>query len=355
MNLKSISYFDTSRYSLAYSLAGGIFLVFIAISMVFAPFAHALTISPPRLELDGDPGSTISSKFEVTNESDKSTTYYTQVENFEAKDESGNPQFVQTEEGLATWISVTDSISVGPGERKEIPFTIRIPRNAEPGGYFSSIFVRTTPPAANGGEVSIGARLGSLVLLRVNGEIQEGVDILEFSTKNKQRFFTSLPVELYYRFQNTGGDRVSPKGEVIIKNLVGLKAKILSANRTEGSVLPRSIRRFEMAWITSGGGQEDPLVTVQSRNPGGFLEEAKYQWNHFAFGYYKASLDLTYGVNNNTATGTFRFLVIPWQLLIIVLFVLIIGFIILRSLLRRYNRRIIAKANARNVPPGSQL
>ncbi len=311
---------------------------------LFLPLqAQSLTLSPPRLELEGDPGATINSEFKILNDSDKTQSYFTQVENFEAKDESGSPQFVQTKEGLAVWTSVTNSVTIAPREQKVIPFSIEVPRNAEPGGYFASIFVRTTPPPTTGTEVSIGARLGTLVLLRVNGEIQEGVDILEFGTRNKQRVFTSLPVELYYRFQNTGADRVKPQGDVIIKNIVGLKAKILSANRTEGSVLPRSIRRFDMAWIHGGGGQEDPAEAVVEHVTGGFLDEAKYQWHNFAFGMYTANLDITFGQNNNTADSTFRFFIIPWQLLIIIGGGLLIALVILRFVLRRYNRYIISK------------
>lgn len=338
--LRLLKLSNIKRYSLAISLAGGIFLFLCALT---APFSQAITISPPRLELDGDPGTTVESEFKVVNDGTSTATYYTQVENFEAKDESGNPQFVQTKEGLATWVTVAPSVQIPAGEEKTIPFSIRIPRNAEPGGYFSSIFVRTTPPPTAGGEVSIGARLGTLLLLRVNGEIQEGVDILEFSTKEKKRFFTSLPVELYYRFQNTGTDRVKPEGEVIIKNLIGLKAKILDANRTDGSVLPRSIRRFDMAWMNGGGGTEDPGLNVSARNPGSFFEEAQYQWNHFAVGYYTANLDITFGENNSTANGTFRFFVLPWQLLIIIGGGLIILLIVLRFILKRYNRYIINK------------
>jgi hypothetical protein len=348
VNLLKISHLKNKRYSLAISLAGGIFLIFGSFISIFMPNeAKAISISPPRLELEGDPGETISSEFKVTNDTANSATYYTQVENFEAKDESGSPQFVQSKEGLAVWTSVAGQVNIPAGEQRAIPFSVRIPRNAEPGGYFASIFVRTTPPSTGANEVSIGARLGTLILLRVNGEIQEGVDILEFSTKDKKRFYTSLPVELYYRFQNTGNDRVKPEGDVIIKNLIGLKAKILSANRSDGSVLPRSIRRFDMAWINGRGGQEDPDLTAEVRNPGNFFEEVKYQWSHFALGYYTANLDITYGVNNHSATGTFRFFVVPWQLLIIIIGGLIIVLIILRFILRRYNRYIISKHQPR--------
>ncbi len=333
------------RYSQAISLAGGIFLILtVLLSGIVNPsIAKAITITPPRIDLDGDPGSKVSSEFKVMNEGSTSITYYTQVENFEAKDESGNPQFVQSKEGLATWISVPSSIAVAPGEKKTIPYTVNVPKNAEPGGYFASIFIRTTPPATSGGEVSIGARLGTLVLFRVNGDIQEGVNILEFSTKDKKRFYSSLPVELYYRFQNTGADRVKPAGDVIIKNILGMKAKILPANKSEGSVLPRSIRRFEMAWMNGGGGQESKEAILTPHVPGSFFSEAKYQFSHFAFGYYTANLDITFGQNNNTAKETFRFFVIPWQLLIIVVVGLALVVTILRLLLRWYAKRVIRK------------
>lgn len=339
---ETFSISNLKRHHLTLLAAGGVFLIF---GLVIPNSTMALTVIPPRIELDGDPGTTVSSKFEVLNETAETITYYTQVENFEAKDETGTPQFIQSQEGLAVWVDVANSVRVEPGEKKAVPYIVKIPRNAEPGGYFASIFIRTTPPSERGGEVSIGARLGTLVLLRVNGNIQEGVDILEFTSKDKQRIFTSLPVELYYRFQNTGSDRVKPTGEVIIKNLIGMKAKVLSANRTEGSVLPRSIRRFEMAWIHGGGGSEETLAQIEQRMPSGFFSAAKYQLSNFAMGYYTAHLDIAYGVNNNTAKGTFRFLVIPWQLLIIIFVILIITLVMLRFILKRYNRYIISKHN----------
>ncbi len=304
-------------------------------------FVLATSVTPPRLELSGDPGSTIRSEFKVTNDTTSTITYYTQVENFEAQDESGQPSFVTTKEGLATWVDVDETVVIKPSEQKTIPFTINLPRNSEPGGYFASIFVRTTPPPRNGGEVSIGARLGTLLLVRVNGEIQEGVDVLEFSTKNKQRFFTSLPIDFYYRFQNTGTDRVKPEGDVVIKNLFGMNAKILSANKPDGSVLPRSIRRFETNWINGGGGKEDVKAEAPSEKVDGFFATAKNQMSNFALGVYSANLDISFGENSNTATAKFWFVVLPWQLMIIVLLGLLVIFIIFKVMLKWYTRRII--------------
>lgn len=336
--IKSIFTINLKRFHLALALASGVFLFFVS------PLAvQAITISPPRLELAGDPGALVKGEIKVTNDSASAVTYYTQVENFEAADESGAPNFVTTKEGLATWVNVANSIAVKAGDSTVIPFSIQIPKNTEPGGYFASIFVRTTPPPKTPGEVSIGARLGTLLLLRVNGDIQEGVSILEFASKNKQRVFSSLPVELYYRFQNTGSDRVKPAGQIIVKNILGMTSKVLNANRTEGSVLPRSIRRFESPWITGGGGNEAVDLQVSSGASGGFFSKAKYQLTHFAFGYYTANLKIHFGENNDAASDSFRFFIIPWQLLIILLVVFVLGYFFIRLFLRRYNKYIISK------------
>lgn len=316
----------------------GIFLFIISASV-----ASALTVSPPRIELESDPGNTIKSEFKITNDSTEPQTYYTEIENFEARDESGSPSFVPSREGLATWIEVADQIRVPAGEQITVPYSITIPANTDPGGYFSSIFIRTTPPPAQGGEVSIGARLGTLVFLRVNGNIIEGVNILEYGTKNKQRTFNSLPISFYYRFQNDGADRVKPVGQIKIKNLFRMTSKVLSANRTEGSVLPSSIRRFESFWINGGGGQEDPSLNPGAGAEGTFFEKAKYQWNHFALGIYSATLDISFGTNNNTAQETFWFIVFPWQLLLIIIVIILLILIILRFAVRKYNSYIINK------------
>lgn len=336
MNLSIPFNFSLKRFHSAIILASGVFLFLLSAQNVFA-----ITLTPPRLELAGDPGEAINSSFKVTNDSNSNVTYYTQVENFEAQDETGSPSFVTTREGLATWVNVDETITIKAGEQKTVPFSINVPRNAEPGGYFASIFVRTTPPPRNGGEVSIGARLGTLLLVRVNGEIQEGVDILEFSTKSKQRFYSSLPVEMYYRFQNTGSDRVKPEGDIVIKNILGMNAKILSANRTDGSVLPRSIRKFETFWINGGGGKEELTAELSSQKIDGFFGQAKSQLSNFAFGIYSANLDIRFGESGHTANSKFWFIVFPWQLTLIVLLGLLVIFIIGRFLLRWYSKRVI--------------
>jgi len=261
------------------------------LSLALASHAEALTVSPARLEVEGMPGVRVDAEFTVINEEAQSRTFYLSSENFEAQGETGAPNFVPGTEGLASWIDVMPQVTLAPREARTIPFAVNIPAGAEPGGNFAAVFLSTSAPVVEGEEgsqVSVGAKIGVLVLLRVLGDVREGGGLIEFDTADKQHMFSALPVNFYYRFQNTGADRVRPEGTLKIKNMLGMTAAELDANPTEGNVLPSSIRRFELSW----GGDAARATTTP-----GFFGAAAYQLKHFAFGRYAAQLDFAYGEN----------------------------------------------------------
>ncbi len=325
------------------------FLVIISFILVVGsilPFeAAALTISPVRIELIGDPGAVVKGELMLINEQEGTRTFYSSFGNFEASGETGTPSFVEGLEGLATWIETVSQVTLAQDEKQEVPYTIQIPLDADPGGHFAAIFWSTFPPQTKEkGGVSIGAKIGVLILLRVSGEIEEGGRILEFSTEDKQKFFSALPVQFVYRFQNGGDDRIKPEGEITIKNMFGRTSAVLSANKSEGNVLPQSIRKFEMTWEKEDGKDSSKQETVDDKK--GFFTGLKREWNNFAFGRYKAILNLKYGVAREKAQESFSFFIIPWRILSIVLFILaVLAFLFIVGI-KRYNKWIIAKAKA---------
>lgn len=280
--------------------------------------AKAVTVSPIRIELATDPGTSKAGSFKVTNDETKQVTYQIIVAKFETKDETGEPAFVPGKDGIPSWIETASSVTIESHGSKVIPFNISVPENAEPGGYFAGIFVSKTAPNVSGeADIGLESNVGTLIFLRVNGAFIEGETILEFNTKDKKKFFTSLPVEFYYRFQNSGEDRVKPLGDIIIKNIFGITSKILNANRTAGSVLPKSIRKFFAVWQTSGGNTIEQSSSEVQNQPEGqsYFQTLKWQWQHFALGRYVAHTTVT--VNNDASRSYSKstsFWVVPWQL-----------------------------------------
>lgn len=315
-------------------------IVFVVLFCLFANNASALTLSPVRFELSGDPGQTINGEMSLMNEnSSDSITYYSSFANFEAQGETGNPNFVEPKEGLGKWMSTQSEVTLFPRESKIVPFKIEIPSNAEPGGNFAAIFWSTSPPDPNGQQVVIGAKTGTLILLSVNGEIKDSGAILKYGTKDDQKFFTALPVSFIYRFQNTGNDRVKPNGTITMRNFIGIKVASVPANKVEGNVLPKSIRKFESAW--QKGTMADSAEVTNAR---GFFDQVSYEWNNFAFGYFTANLALEFGEDKQTAESKTGFWVVPWQLLIVIIILALIAWFIIKTVIKRYNHWIISQA-----------
>ena len=107
---------------------------------------EALTISPVRLEIAADPGQTVTGSYKLINSTQSTQTFFSSVENFEAEGETGTPRFVQNDENLAAWVDTQSEITLTPGAVVDVPYSISVPQNAEPGGYFSAIFWSNTVP-----------------------------------------------------------------------------------------------------------------------------------------------------------------------------------------------------------------
>ncbi len=297
--------------------------------------ASALTISPAREELTGDKGESIAKTFLVINEQDTDQVLYTSVEAFDSQGESGTPNFTPGTDGLPSWITITDKVIVKKGERVTIPYSVTIPQDADAGGHFAAIFLSTVPPSADGGQVSVGAKVGMLILLKVTGEIKEEGGLSSFTIKEDKKVLTSVPIDFVYRFNNAGNDRVKPEGDIVIRNTLGMETARVSANQNQGNVLPGSVRRFDVRY----GEGDAPSVSAP------FFDHVKYQMNNLAVGMYTAELGLSFG-NEGKANASITYFMFPWQLLSVVLGLLIVVILLLMILVKKYNKWIIQQARA---------
>lgn len=306
-------------------------------------FAQALTFSPPRFEIQGDPGQIVEKEMTLINEGTDPQTFYSVFRNFEAEGETGVPSPTDSDTGLASWLRTEKQITLAPKSSQQVAFQVFIPQDATPGGYFAMVLWSTTSPEAVPGQVAIGAQTGPLVLLTVNGAIKESGGIKEFSTKNNQKFYLSLPVDFYFKFRNDGGDRIKPIGDIKIKNIFGLGGTTIAANRVEGNILPNGTRKFETEWKGKGDKAESEMSKADPKTLG-FFENVKNEWRNFAFGHYTATLSLTYGATTKAAESTVAFWIFPWQLLLVIVIALILFYFIIKHLIRSYNRFIIGQA-----------
>lgn len=302
----------------------------VAFFVLFCHNAYALTLSPARLEIVVNPGDVYIGEIRLLNEQSETKTFYASFENFEASGDTGTPNFIKATEGLATWISSQNEITLSPQEERIINFTINVPQNARPGGHFAAIFWGTSPVSQNeSGDISIGARIGALVLLKVNGQISEGGGVSNMSTEDGGVIFSKLPVAFVYQFNNTGDDRLNPSGSIEIRNIFGIKVSTLDANESKGNILPSSSRKFKVIWGESG-------------NRSGFFPTTIQQFKHLSIGPYKATVSVVYGESNTESRDSTMVFIFPWQALISIVVALLIAWIIFVRIVKQ-RRRLLKK------------
>jgi hypothetical protein len=273
-----------------------IFLVpsFFSVLPVFAQDSLSLTITPPLIKINMDPGGLWSSSIKVVNNNQGELTVYARSMDFKSG-EQGGVVFIPREEVkegqkflLSQWIEISSGPFIIPAfESKEIPFTIKVAPEAEPGGHYAAILIGTKPPEAEGGvAIKIASQVSSLILLNIQGEIEEKAWIREFSTG--KTFYQILEANFKVSFENLGNVHLQPVGEIKIYNMWDKERGTIPINYKSqfGNVLPQSQRIWNFEW--------------------------KGQEGSFEIGRYKAKIVLSFGQDaHQTASSTVYFWVIP--------------------------------------------
>ncbi len=234
------------------------FLILVS-SGVFAQEKLTLTVTPPLFQLNIGPGGFWASSLKVVNTNPYDLTLYASVMNFESQGESGKGKFTPiikedpevSASSLAHWIEVAGEPIFIPREQSaEIPFSVRIPENAPPGGHYAAILVGTQPLVgkSEGSVVRVSSLVSSLLFVRIKGEIQEQGNIREFSTE--KTFYQKPDVVFTLRFENKGNVHLKPQGDIVIYNMYGKERGRIPVNQKTdfGNVLPQSTRKFVFEW-----------------------------------------------------------------------------------------------------------
>ncbi len=320
--------------------------VILLIGLVGSPAANAapakaktgggngLRVSPVRSDLTINPGKTQTLTITVTNVTSTPATFQTVVNDFIANpNETGNPAIIldptkfAPNHSLKRYIAPVSDFTLAPGQQKGVVVTINVPANATGGGYYGAI--RFAPAGTTGPNqtVSLAGSVGSLVLVKVPGDIKEQLSIASFDARVKDSpssFFTdNKGIAATVRFQNFGNIQEEPFGKILLKNRSGKIIATYEVNIEDppGNVLPDSIRKFSV-----------PVNKVGS------------------FGQYKLEGNFGYGTKGQLLSASTTFYIIPLSIIIaFIALVLLLIFLIfgLPRLIRAYNRRILRGAGRR--------
>jgi len=288
-----------------------------------------MTLTPPLIKNNMNPGETWMSTVKLVNNNKQKLTVYTEIQDFRSSPEGGVELIpIKESEGsdsqtgfLRQWMQIQKGpFVIPPFDSIEIPFEIKVPETAEPGGHYAAILVGTKPGGElDGSGISISSMISSLVLINIAGDIVEKGRIREFSTDKS--YYKTPKVNFKLRFENTGNVHLQPKGNIVIKDMFGKEVGLIDINKDTayGNVLPGSVKTWNFLWEGETG--------------------------IFKMGKYNAVITLHYGEKTSEVdTRTFYFWYADFKILGII-FGSILGFFILIFLIiKLYIRRAIKQS-----------
>lgn len=293
---------------------------------------NGLRVSPVRSDATIDVGKTKTVNITVTNITTESADFMAIINDFTASaDESGQPAIILNPDQFAAnhslkrYIKDIPSFTLAAGQQKIVPVLITIPANAAGGGYYGA--VRFAPTAADGDNrtVTLAGSVGSLILVKVPGDIKSQMSIVSFDAREgdtaKSLFFNHTKISSVVRFQNQGNIQEQPFGKVLLKNRSGKVLAQYEVNNADsrGNVLPDSIRKFNTKLDKVG-----------------------------SFGMFKLEGNFGYGTTGQLMSASTTFYVVPTSFILVfvglILLVLFLVFVLPR-LIRLYNQRVISQAN----------
>jgi len=278
------------------------FAALLALSLVGfgANFAYAgigLSIQPNKISHTIEPGDSVSGIISLKNASDSDVKVDVEVNDFIPTPGTGDFHFVDRAEGVTSvrdWVTIKSPADFifKKGESKEIPYTIKAPKNAEPGSHFGIAFFMASK-IADTGQLKVGTRVGMVIYVTVPGNFLQKGKLLDFSTP---KFIQKGPVNFKIKFENTGTVHFEPKGAIKITNIFG--KEVANVPVSGALVLPTGIKDFTVNWPVN-----------------------------FLLGRYKAEINLKDGEGNVLTADSVAFYAFPlWYLAGFILAVLAIFF-----------------------------
>lgn len=291
--------------------------------------SNTLQISPVRTSnLVVAPGRTGKVTITVSNLTHNAMTLKPIENDFVASDEGGTPALILDENqyapthSLKRFMQPLDLITVPADSRKKVDLIIKVPQDAQPGGYYGALRfqpVESADPAAN---TTVQASAASLVLMTVPGPMTEKLSVTDFKIRQDGKSSTSFrspnDLSLYVRMKNDGNVHEGPFGSVTVKR--GDKVVYtykFNNDEPRDMILPDTARQWTI-----------PLKNIDS------------------WGQYTVTGVFTYGQKNDSFNLSVSFWVIPWTVIIasVVAVLVVIGLIVgIWLFLRSYKRRILNK------------
>jgi len=236
-----------------------IFFVFTAL-LLSTQTAHAQNIDfgvyPPVFQIQTTPPSSIKAPLTIQNYSDSSINLIVSLKPFTAApSENGDVQFLSDlsafpDPTLLGKVNILEgdnpiqTLTLAPKQKKNLTLEIALPKDQAKGDYYMSLVFTSNAQTPNGNIAQAQASIASNILLSI-GPLGPTQGVLD--NFFAPLFTTQGPVPFTVRVKNTSDHYITPKGDIVIKNMFGQavgKVNLLPVNILSSTmrIIPDSVQ-----------------------------------------------------------------------------------------------------------------
>lgn len=206
--------------------------LFGALFLITSQPASAVTVLSPVVTLQGRGGETLNGVVKVFNETAETVYLAGSVEPY------GD---TRVSHDYISWFTLGEkSIVVQPQQAMVVPFRVTIPNDTAPGGYYATIFWQSAPGPARG-QVGLTAKVGTTVLLTVDGTLDQRLALASFRATVTRGALASFSAVI----ENQGNVHAQPFGTVTVRDWLG-NERTWTVNQDRRPLLPGVSRQYDV-------------------------------------------------------------------------------------------------------------
>lgn len=208
--------------------------------------SQAITISPASTRLSIDPGATVTDDFEIINGGENGYKVNLSVSPYRVVGEQYDPNFTQLPGTVdaSEWVTLSRSSEELDGQKVlSVSYTVTVPENTAPGGYYAVIFAQTSQSEeSEASGVIPHNRVGNILYITVNGDVEQSGD----ATGSAIPFLTFSPsVPVSIKVSNSGGVHFETKATFRVTDFRGNE---VFKSEVDRFVLPSTVRDISASW-----------------------------------------------------------------------------------------------------------
>ena len=221
-----------------------VFLAVLSLAPGLAKAApQAITMTPTSTSQVIQPGSTYKGSFQVLNQGSAPYTFQVYSAPYHVRGEDYTPDFTPLpgKPDVKGWFTFsTTSSHLDAGQAATVNYSIQMPANTPPGGYYAAVFAETHFPKTGTG-VNLNERVGQLFYLQAAGPVAKKGQLLTWQAGLLQK----PPLTSALRLENSGGVHYPAAIKVNVQDAFGHSKYSLTTTK---EVLPQTVRKVTVSW-----------------------------------------------------------------------------------------------------------